>query len=279
MGEAWDILRRDGAKAAKQRLRYEQRSARLFERFDGLLAALLVALVGLAGVIGYLGSRAEDRAGMFDPNVVRPLPDPRILENFRDSDAPLLGAAALGDGAGRWALARTDGSVTLFDPDTELLQSIQMPSGPSGLGSQPRVLGAGCGFLGPGPNGALCSDPDTAFLVSADGGVIGYDGSWDVLLSDVPWIGLDGAAVEQEHVTDWAASEDGRWVAVLAGNKGLALFDEAASLWFVPSDQDVLMQAVSAGPVALIPNEGGFWLASQAGVGRLDLSTRALTLV
>ena len=82
MSASWKNATDRGSQGAIRRLRGWLKAARPRDRLDSALAMLvavsLAALVALAAFVAL----AIDRAGYFDPPVLRPMPDLRALENF-----------------------------------------------------------------------------------------------------------------------------------------------------------------------------------------------------
>ena len=119
------------------------RNAKVRERLDAPFAILLGVGILVLMALGYAGSVAIDRAGLFDPDIVRPLPDARILTNLRDSDAPFIAGAALADGEGPVVLLRDDGQLAQFNEVTGLVSHSRIDVGDVGLNSPLVMMSAG----------------------------------------------------------------------------------------------------------------------------------------
>ena len=278
MSASWKNATDRGSQGAIRRAWGRLKAARPRDRLDSALAMLaavsLAALVALAAFVAL----AIDRAGYFDPPVLRPMPDLRALENFRDSSAPIIGAAVMGDGAGDIVVLRSDGELTRIDPVAGLMDTETLPDAETGLETPARIIAAGCGLAEPGPS--RCPEADTLSVVSEGGGILRQTAGarWRVVLHDNAWTGLQGTPVEQSEITSWAASESGRWVAVLAGEQGGAVFDTAGGRWHVPPDQSALVRAATEGGVRLVADAEGFWLIGARGLGRLTLRGNDVSL-
>lgn len=271
MKVSWTDARRDADGAALARSRTRQRDAKPQERLDRVLTGVFVLGFAALAASGWLWARSIDARGDFDPEVLRPLPDARLLTNLRDSDAPFIGAAALNDGAGPILMAREDGQVTLFDPETELISTEQLPGADAGLETPPQSLGSACGLVEPGDTAVGCTLPESAFVRTQAGGIAArLEGRWRVLLSDEPWIGLENSPVEQDQVQAWAASADGAQVMVFAGAQGLGLFDRGAGRWRAVPGGAALRDAANEGPVTLLAHDDAFWIGTPRGLARLS---------
>ncbi|MCB1387924.1 MAG: peptidoglycan-binding protein [Rhodobacteraceae bacterium] len=263
MNSSWNEGHSGGYDAQIARSRGEQALVGPRARLDGASVLLLVlGLIGF-GLAGFGVAVFIDVTGYFDPQVRRPLEDLRALRNFRDSDAPIIGAAALADGAGQIAILRADGVLTLVDPATGILDSDDVPAG---LQSPPVALSAGCGVIEPA-SGA-CTAADSLYVQSRDGGLAerSASGTWRIVLPDRVWTGLEGTPVQQAEVGSWAASTDGRWIAMVAGTQGAAIFDTLANSWLIPEQQDPLL---AAGTVRVVADGSSFWLIGGQGLGHL----------
>ncbi|WP_299771219.1 peptidoglycan-binding domain-containing protein [uncultured Tateyamaria sp.] len=262
-------FRQQALRDAHLRANREAQTARVRERLDLPLAAIVLIGVLALAAAGYFAAQAADRSGWFDPPVLRPLPDARILTNLRDSDAPFVGGAALADGEGPVVLLREDGQMARFDETTGLVSTWEITSQDTKLQSPVTALSAGCNNLQ--TPGSPCPDPDRLFLLSEGGGLVesGTGRSWTLRLSDAPWVGNDGTPVEQDDVQAWAASANGRYVAVYAGDAGLAIFDQQRDAWRPVAEPGRLQAAAAEGPVHLLAKGAEFWLGTAQGFARL----------
>ncbi|MBT6544530.1 MAG: hypothetical protein HOL77_10720 [Rhodobacteraceae bacterium] len=259
-------------------MRQAVRDAKVRERFDTPLAIIAgfgaLALMGL----GYFTSLALDLAGAFDPYVVRPLPDARILTNLRDSDAPFVAGATLSDGEGSVVLLREDGQLIHFDEPTGLVSHAVIDPIAEGLQSELLALSAGCGRSLVGDAATPCPEPNRLYGLSENGGIIESDTGrdWRVRLRDSPWQGRDGKPVKQSDVTAWASSADGRYIAVLAGAKGLAVFDQQTDHWDIVGGIELLMTDEALGaPIHLLSHDNTFWFGSSQGLAQVSLRAQS----
>jgi hypothetical protein len=271
-------IKRDAALSARdKRAGHAIRDARMRERLDTPFAVLaVIGLLGLMG-IGYFAALSFDRSGAFDPALLRPLPDARIVSNLRDSDAPFIGAASLGDGEGAVLLLRQDGQLARINESTGLVSHSSIDAEEIGLQSNIAALSAGCGRTKAGDLTEACPDPDRLYLLSQDGGLAESDNGrdWRIRLRDAAWIGIDGTPVEQEDITAWASGDAGRYIAILAGVQGLALFDQETDDWIVIDAVDGLSSDETDGaPIHLLYHAGHFWIGTSRGLARLSPTDR-----
>ena len=265
-------------KALDKRAGQALRDAKVRERLDAPFAILLGAGLLVLMALGYAGSVAIDRAGLFDPDIVRPLPDARILTNLRDSDAPFIAGAALADGEGPVVLLRDDGQLAQFNEVTGLLSHSRIDVGDVGLNSPLVMMSAGCGRERVSEGAVPCPASDHIYAVSRDGGIIQSDtgADWRIRLRDTPWIGRDGQPVQQADVTSWASSADGRYIAALAGAQGLAIFDQQFDKWAqVGSIDRLMLDEVLGAPVHVLAHDGDFWIGTVRGLARIAPDTRS----
>jgi len=241
---------------------------RLRGRLDIGLGTILAAGGLCLVAMGWIAAYTEDARGFLDPPLVQPVPDRRILSDFRGADAPFADAALTDDAL---FVAREDGSVYRYDPAGELFSDEQIPMDEAGLTGAIALLAEACGRA-PGADLAGCVRPETLLALTDRGGVALRDGGWETVLSDQAWTGTDGQLVQQEAVTAWAESDDGRHVLAHATGQGLGLFDQQTARWTSiawPGQQ----------PRRLIFAQGSFWLAGADGLSRVDRQSANLNLV
>jgi hypothetical protein len=257
----------------------EVQNATVRERVDLPVAALALAGIVLLAVAGFFGAQAVDRSGWWDPPLVQPLPDARVLTNLRDSDAPFIGGAALADGEGPVILLRDDGQMARFDEETGLVKTWKLTADETELQTGIAAMSAGCGKLQ--STDRACPAPDRLFVLSEGGGIAQSDNGtdWHVRLRDSPWIGEEGRPVEQDDVEAWAASADGRFVAVFAGAQGFAVFDQRDDLWRIPLNTGRLNAAAQEGQVHLLARGAQFWLGTPQGLASVQVKGPAVDVI
>ncbi|WP_238364632.1 peptidoglycan-binding domain-containing protein [Mesobacterium pallidum] len=271
MTHPWTAARDAAERRRAMRDRRALKDARLRDRLDLPLAALVAIGLGTTVAAGWLLAGYLDRNAVLDPAILRPLPDDRILSNLRDSRAPFVAATNLGDSDA--VLLRADGRVAVLDPRTGLIADDALPPEGAGLSTPPVAMAASCPGLP--DEAAACSDPGALSVLSEAGGILRAEQrigglSWRVLLDDSAWIGQAGTPVEQAEVTAWAATGDGGSTVVLAGAQGLGIHDSRTGRWQVPPGQSALLAAVEAGPVRLVPDGPRSWIISARGYGLVE---------
>ncbi|MGQ0566459.1 MAG: peptidoglycan-binding protein [Gemmobacter sp.] len=256
---AWRDLRAMAARVRAEGLRHRVARPRPAHRLDPVLGAVVLGVgLALAG-LGWSMAAVERARGFFDPAVVGPVPDPRILSDIRASDAAFADGVMLGDDA---FLGRTDGTVLRYDTATEVFAEEALPDD-ARLTGRLSLLSQGCGDR-PGAGLPPCPVEGTLYAVTDRGGLAAREGGrWRVILGDGAWTGPDGTPVEQADVTAWAVSDDGRWMLAAAGDKGLGLFDQQDGAW------SVLPPAGGAAPTRIVFAGGTFWLGGPGGLDRV----------
>ena len=257
----WRGLRDAAAKLRSEGHRRRVAQPGPLQRLDPVLGAVVLgAIVGLAG-LGWSMAAVERTRGLFDPAVVAPVPDLRILSNFRAADAPFADGVMQRDDA---YLGRTDGTILRYDTATELFATEALPRDGQLTGDL-TLLSQGCGDR---PEAGLppCPVAATLFAVTDRGGLAAREGGrWRVLLGDAGWTAPDGSPVAQADLVAWAVSDDGRWMLATAGAKGLGLFDQQAGAWTaLPAPG-----GAAAAPNRVLFAAGAFWLGGPAGLERL----------
>ena len=128
----------------RERLARRTQGLPLARRIDPAFFALVVGAALVLFVFWSLWVGVGWRRGLFDPPLVRPLPDERILTNVRLDleERPMLAAAVHRE---RLYITRKGGEVHRFDPSTELWTT-ERP-----FGGDPPMIGdlvdlrSGCG--------------------------------------------------------------------------------------------------------------------------------------
>lgn len=232
-------------------------------RIDPALAVVTAALLLAGGLAGTALWSIERWRGFLDPPVLRPLPEKRILTDFREETAPIVDAVGLGQGV---AMLRSDGRLHLYDFPTELISDGRF-SPTQDLSGTPALLSRDCASV------SDCAESRGLFLVTDRGGLArgaGID-RWSVVLGDEAWKAPDGTPVEQSDILSSAASADGRWILVAAGSKGLGLFEHRTGGWLA------IDPTGAAADITSVRFAGGvFFLAGPRGLARLDPSAGSL---
>lgn len=245
--------RRLAAERAVSARRLATRLPRPLERIDGGLVATVAALVVVGGIAAYALASWIEANGYLAPPVVVEIEDPRILSDYRDNPAGIIGLVSVGNDL---LIGRRDGTIDRFDMALRTFAAEALPRDGQLLGDL-SLIAADCGT-------GDCAEDGTAYAVTSAGGLArrASGGRWSVVLGDVAFVGTDGTAVEQADVRGWAVSGDGSWVLVDAGVHGLGLFDQRDGSWQrLPGLPDARL-----GP---LHHAGAFWMAGAQGIYRI----------
>ncbi|WP_058243142.1 peptidoglycan-binding domain-containing protein [Thalassovita autumnalis] len=224
-------------------------------RIDIGLLLFLATIIGggLAAAWGF--GNIEETRGFFDPPIVSEVEDRRILTDYRSETSPIVDATMIG-GDAVWV--RENGVVQSYDVARDLVLKDNHGLQDLGFASGPTSLTAECNS----PLDGDCSQANRAFLRSDKGGLAVLKRSrWTKLLDDNGWTGLNGELVEQDDLTAWGVSQDGRWVLASAGDQGLGLFDQSKGEWQKLARNLSVFEASQ-----IVFAHQRFWLASPDGV-------------
>ena len=222
------------------------------QRLDGALLLIGAALIAMAGAGSYALASWIAASGRLDPPLVTEVQDRRILTDYRDNASPMRDMVAVGD---ELLLGRQDGSIDRFDMAGRTFAAESLPRSDQFSGDL-ALLSTDCPAAG-------CPGGASIYATTTQGGLaVRQDGTWHVLLGDGAFRAPDGTPVEQADVTGWAASDDGRFVLVNAGSKGLGLFDQRGGVW----QRRAAIADAGKGPLF---HDGAFWLGAKDGLHRL----------
>ncbi|SFQ97447.1 peptidoglycan-binding domain-containing protein [Poseidonocella sedimentorum] len=223
-------------------------------RFDPGLVVVGATAAMIFGVLGWIFAMAENANGVFDPQPLVEVDDPRILADYRTGNTPFVDGVQHGELA---VLGRSDGQIAYYDSTRELFADDTIPRD-ANLSSELSFLSSAC----EGELTGVCTSDVPLFAVTQAGGLARRSaGNWDVLLGDSSWEGPDGVPIEQEEVALWSASETGRWILASAGAKGLGLFDQRSGSWRAVSQSGTVQR-----PDHLVWSNGYFWIAGSHGL-------------
>ncbi|NBC32746.1 MAG: hypothetical protein GVY13_08730 [Alphaproteobacteria bacterium] len=279
MSGGWQAQRNALRRSRRRRLAAALRQVPLAGRLDPALLLLVVLGLGLAAGTGWLAAEAVARLGLFEPPLLRVVPDDRLLANLRDGlEEDPLTAATVHVRESALYLAQQDGRLHRYDLATGLWSTTR-PFGPgSGLAGPVTALRAGCGGGAAGSDADDCADPEVLWAMGRAGGLLRRDaGGWRALIPDTAFIGRDGQPVSHAALTTAAVSGDGRRLAVGTRTGDLGLFDIDRQAW----------TPLPAAAAAMLPEapidrlrwwRGQFWIGSAAGLQRLRWEDGILAL-
>lgn len=235
-------------------------------RADPVLAGL--ALSGAAGLylLAQAAVGAADRAGIFDPPLVAPLADQRLLDNVRrDLPAKEFLAAVLHAPEQALYLSQAGGSVHRYDTATRLW-SRETPRTEPGLDLV--ALRSGCGD-DPEAAPSACADSESLWALGRSGALLQRrNGAWRTIIGDNLFTGRDGQPVEGASLTAAATSADGRWLLLGTRAQGIGLYDTHARRWHVPA-AEVLARLPERPIDRIVWWRGAFYLGTAAGAVRV----------
>ncbi|MEO3479695.1 peptidoglycan-binding domain-containing protein [Phaeobacter sp. CAU 1743] len=248
---------KDHAQAARTaQARARLRISRVRERMDPGLGLFLVAAILAFGTGGWVLARIVDTRGYFDPPVLTEIDDPRKLADYRTPDAPIVDMVRSGQTA---VVGRVDGAIQTYDMETGLFTEETLPRS-GGLSGGLSFLSADCS------NVSDCQTPSTLFAVTDQGGLARRRGGrWDVVLSDSRWERQDGTPVEQDAISVWAVSDDGRWVLAMTEDDAVGLFDQTDGTW-----SSVAQTGAVTRPEHLVFAADLFWIGGSGGLEVID---------
>jgi hypothetical protein len=280
------------------RLNRHKRAVRHLNAIGGLgrLDAAFLAAVGIFLLVAVLGAgltlTLNAKYGWLDDPVLAPVPDNRRLTNLRDArhTANFIDASLDRKGRG-FFLARWDGTLHRFDLDTELWSDNSM-EGFDGIRSRIQAISTDCGAAQASPT---CL-PGLVWALSEEGGLASWEDGrgWRTVIGDTRWMGPDGEPVNHKDLTALAVSDNGRWVLMAAGDRGMGLFDIQSGSWagtpglIVPaappaaalpkgsSDLDALTHLDTVSGLSAVTHlvwaMDRFWIAGGGGLFALDPS-------
>lgn len=266
--------------ARKSGRRSAMKSVALRARFEAALAVVFFCVVSLLLIGAFSLAVIEARNGYIDPPLLEQVPDRRILRNMRAGDMAPFADAVFEDTEGVLLAIRRDGQVHRIDRRTELVSEENLREDE---GTQSDVLQAslGCGTLGGDGSEDVCGLDGVVFATTRRGGLaMRTPGSgWRTLVGDAAWIGQDGQPVEHADLVAWAGSDDGLWVLMSAGPKGLGLFDVAtSSMRTVGGPTQAFAESAGGGIAHVRYRQGRFWIAGDMGLAALDVAPGTLNL-
>jgi hypothetical protein len=253
------------------------------KRIELVLAVLTIVALVMLLVVGAVVARLADARGWFDPEPFGPFPDYRILTNLRTQSTDFVDGVYMPNRS-EFILLRSDGLLESASADT-LLFSDPNRFDSDGIIGRPTILANACG-----DGGGLqseCGLPDGTVLVTDAGGVALLDPrrGWRTLVSDVPWVGIDGQLVSQESIIAWAASDDQRWLLLVSSSGGLGLFNRELREWvpITTTSQSALLPDLNRVQFLNFAR-GSFWIAGSLSASRIfsfapeSLRLQAVTL-
>ena len=190
MTNIWQTVKNSSRQLRNQKAKEEQSIARVSERLDTPTLIFFIVIVFILSFLGWLGAVAVDSSGIFDPPVIRPIPDARILNNIRPNSTSYVDATSLDHGDGKVVIGKKDGNVIIFDRETGLLSQEKIDNSQT-IYSDVSILSAGCDWTDIQDLELKCPNKDIVFATTEEGGIAirNSSGNWTTLISDMPWTG------------------------------------------------------------------------------------------
>lgn len=268
MRAKWQIGERTPTERAQRVFEGKTLRMPLWQRID--VALLLWIVVVFIFIIGLHTSLVllRQRAGAFDPPVLRQVPDERILTNVRDAlprDALL--DAVFHEPDNRIYIAQEDGVIHRYNPATGLWSTEQPFDTDQPVDDDFVLLRSGCGADHQSSRASTCPDRDSVWALGADGSLARrVHGRWEIVVSNSSFIGADGQPVESEQLVAAAISENGTWLVVGTKENGVGIYNIEQRRW-LPNRPDLARELPSLSITQLVFWDGYFWVGTPEGLG------------
>ncbi len=266
MRARWNRDGRSDADWARADLAARTRDLPLRQRADMVLwSAIALALALVFGTLVF-GLLLGKRVRWWEPPLLRPIADARILSNVQEQirSQPIVDAVAhLGD----TFILRQDGQVLRYQPSTELW-SEQKPFEEASIRLTRLRSDAGDGS----------GDPSLWGLTTGEGLARRTDGTWRMLFSNTAFTALNGRPFTNDDLTCAAVSEDRIWLLVGTRFDGVGLYHIPDRTWLTRTPGEFAYRFNE--PVSHAAwYRGRFYFGTNAGFHWIDpLTTRGETL-
>lgn len=274
MNKQWNHLNRTVEQ--RQELRVRNLRLRFRNRVDAVWLTVLFSIFTIFVLGWFVGVILGNRFGLFDPSLIRPLEDPRILSNVRKGieSQPILDAV-YHPKEDRVYISRKGGGIYSFQLSTGLWRTEHpFASGETAAWSQghenPDIVllrsGNGTDALSyrPAPG-----DPHSLWGVTSNGGICRrVENQWQALIHDSQFIGSRGTPVEQSNLTSAAVSTDQRWLVVGTREDGIGIYDLKRREWLtLDLEFYESFQSQAVGHVCY--SQDRFWIGGSPGLTQL----------
>lgn len=243
-------------------------------RLDAVWFVLLISVLFILVGWWLIGVVVGQWFGAFDPPVVQPVADQRILTNIRDNirENPLLDAVFHMPEDCIY-ISQKGGMLHRYNPSTGLW-STETPFSKSSKGQmlEPDIilLRSGCGTDPLSNRFRECTDEGNVWGLTANGGLVRRsEGSWQVVKSDSVFIGSGGEPVEQEQLTAAAISPDNEWLVVGTKGNGFGIYHLKSHRW-LQLKEDFLNMLPSPTVTHIAWCHDRFWIGGPGGLVSLQ---------
>ncbi|GAB5387744.1 MAG: hypothetical protein Alpg2KO_07120 [Alphaproteobacteria bacterium] len=240
-----------------------------------IAVAVMFMLVALGGVV------LARAAGVFEPQLITEVDDPRRLTNLRNDlrRNPIVDSVWHGPDQSLYVLKRGN-LVQRYHQPTGLWHDEPLGGAEQGVAGQVIYLQSGCGDdprLAPGESD--CEDTETLWALTDSGGLLRRTGgTWKVLAGGSAFVGADGRAVSNEQITAVARAVDGEMLLFGAGEQGLGLYHITGRRWLpLPAEQhkEIAQAAVreikAVGDGFAIATGNGLYAFARPGTNRAEI--------
>jgi WD40 repeat protein len=271
MKKIWHHLER----TQDRRVEAEFRSLKIpFKKRIDIVWFILVLVIFSVFILWWLvGVLLGHRFGFFDPPLVRPIKDPRILINIRDNinKNPLLDAV-FHEPEGYVYLSQEGGIIHGYNPSTGLWFSEKTFLQDRLLNPEIILLRSGCGTdpLSYRRSLSECWDANSLWGLTGNGGLVQRShGKWEIIKSDSMFTGLRGQPVRQEQLTAAAVSKDNQWLVVGTEKDGIGIYHLKTGEW-VQLKKDFFKNLPSPEVTHITWCNNHFWIGGPGGLASLQ---------
>jgi hypothetical protein len=270
MKKIWHHLERTEAR----RLEAEFKSLKIpFKKRIDVVLIILVSVIFSVFILWWLlGVLVGHRFGIFDPPLVRPIKDPRILINIRDNidKNPLLDAV-FHEPEGYVYLSQEGGIIHGYNPSTGLWFSEKTFLQDRLINPEIILLRSGCGTdpLSYRKSSRECWDANSLWGLTGNAGlVLRSHGKWEIVKSDSMFIGPRGQPVMQDQLTAAAVSNNNQWLVVGTEKDGIGIYHLRTGEWVRPK-KDFFKNLPSPEVTHITWCNNCFWIGGPGGLASL----------
>ena len=240
-------------------------------RLDGLFisGAILFITITLVAWTSYtvLGTQR----GWFDPPLIAPLADDRILTNIRKEidQHPLL-AAVWHAASQQIVIAQSGNQVHWYQPDNGIWWTETPLAGSPLIHSDIYQLRSGCG--GPDDSDFECPNPNVLWALTRQGALLSHTfGQWHALTTETQFLDASNQPVQQDDLTTAAISDDSRMLIVATRTAGAGVYDIQQRRWLY-SIRPIFERAPQNEVTHLVAWDGKFWFGGPGGLAEMAQS-------
>jgi len=251
------------------------------KRIDAVWILLVITLFTVFILWWLIGVLVGHRLGIFEPPLIRPVKDSRILSNIGDTitNKPLLDAV-FQEADGFIYLSQQGGSIHRYNPATALWYTEKPFSKEQLFNPGIVLLRAGCGAdpLSYRKSSGQCWDKDSIWGLSVNGGLVRRSkGQWDIVKSDTLFLDSAGKPVEQDQLAAAAVSADRRWLVLGTKENGIGIYSLETGRW-IALPEDFYRELPDLRITHLAWSNDRFWIGGPGGLLSFEPDIRPPTL-